>query len=567
MSADKSKALPRTIARVLMVALALLAGFGMMRLLIALKVEPRQLDPGEPRKVVQAIMPQREEVPVVITGYGEAKALDVVRISAEVMGQIVDIHPRLEVGEIIPEGELLFRIDPRDYVAAAEQAEAQVSQMTDTATRLKRQYAIDQERLETLRRSRELAQQEFDRIRQLYEKDEVGTLSGVDKSEMAFNQSDDAYDQLSQAVELYPLRIREAESGQASAKAQLDMAQTHLARTEVRAPFTGRLKEVNLEKGQYVAPGTPVLTLANDAVLELRVPLDSRDARRWLRFSTGQTEGTSWFAAPEPVTCRVRWSEEPADHEWQGTLDRVVNFDEDTRTVTVAVRVTGAQARSKDDAMLPLVDGMFCSVEIPGETMQGVFRLPRWAVTFEDEVFVAEEGVEMVAIEAPRGSAERAEIAEALAAVREQAQSVEPDDNTYIQAAERGLSIEQRHLWHGFEEVAEQHVPAAEASGGLPDVSQWVPRTQLDPSLAAVAFEKSEPGETGIIENDQGFYMLRPQERLQVRKVEVLRTQGEETIVGDGLEEGDVVVVTRLVDPLPGSLLTVELLDGMEGLS
>ena len=32
---------------------------------------------------------------------------------------------------------------------------------------------------------------------------------------------------------------------------------------------------------------------------------------------------------------------------------------------------------------------MFCEVAIPGQTMEGVFRLPRWAVTFEDEAFVA----------------------------------------------------------------------------------------------------------------------------------------------------------------------------------
>lgn len=568
MSPEKSTMVPKTIARVLLVTLILGGGFGLMRLLISMREAPRQLDPGEPRKVVQVVTPTPEDVQVVIAGYGEVRALDVVRMSAEVVGQVVTVHERLEVGEVIPEGELLFRIDQRDYTAAVEQANAQVSQMTDSLARLRRQYAIDQERLETLARSRDLSQQEFDRLRRLYEEDEVGTQSNVDKAEMGLNQSEDAYDQMAQAVELYPLRIREAEAGLESAKAQLYLARTRLERTEVRAPFTGRLEEVQVEEGQYVSPGASVLTLANDALLEIRVPLDSRDAQRWLVFTNERPTGSAaWFGAPEPVTCTVRWSEDPHEHEWQGTLDRVVSFDENTRTVTVAVRLEGEQALSTDGEGLPLVDGMFCNVAIPGKMMEKVYRLPRWAVTFEEQVYVAEEGVEMLAIEAPRGSDKREQIARAVARVREEAASATQEEEGYVQAAERGLSLEKRVLWHGFEKLAKEHVEMAEASGGRPVAVQWVPRPQLASELASHAFSTDSDGETGVIETDTGFYIMRPQRRLEVRDVEVVRTQGEETLVGSGLKPGDMVIVTRLLDPLPGALLDVQPAEEMEDLS
>ena len=32
---------------------------------------------------------------------------------------------------------------------------------------------------------------------------------------------------------------------------------------------------------------------------------------------------------------------------------------------------------------------MFCSVQIPGKQLENVFRLPRWAVTFDNTVYVA----------------------------------------------------------------------------------------------------------------------------------------------------------------------------------
>ncbi len=38
---------------------------------------------------------------------------------------------------------------------------------------------------------------------------------------------------------------------------------------------------------------------------------------------------------------------------------------------------------------MPLVEGMFCSVKIPGRTLNNVFRLPRQAVSFENTVHLA----------------------------------------------------------------------------------------------------------------------------------------------------------------------------------
>ena len=53
----------------------------------------------------------------------------------------------------------------------------------------------------------------------------------------------------------------------------LETAETNLNRCKARAPFDARIKSVSLEKGQYVTPGQHILTLADDAVLEIQVPL------------------------------------------------------------------------------------------------------------------------------------------------------------------------------------------------------------------------------------------------------------------------------------------------------
>ncbi|MBI2432225.1 MAG: HlyD family efflux transporter periplasmic adaptor subunit [Candidatus Hydrogenedentes bacterium] len=425
--------------RILLCLLILAGASGVAVLLASMYEPPAQAIVKERPVPVEAKQVYAEDVPVIITGYGDVRCLNTVRLAAEVPGRVQEVHSRLETGEIIPANELLFKIDASDYSSAKAQAEAQAAQGEATIHRLRTQAADDRGRLETLKRTRELAQIELDRVRELFQKDQVGTQSGVDAAEMQFNQVNDAYDQLAQVVNLYPTRIKEAESALAAAHAQLAMAGNNLARTEVRAPFNCRLKTVNLEQGQYVRPGELLLELADDSVLELSVPLDSRDARRWLRFrDLPANDGEAWFGALEPVKCRIRWTESINGHSWVGALHRVERLDEQTRTITVAVRVTHEEA-SAQAAGLPLVDGMFCSVEIPGSTMEQVFRLPRWAVSFEEKVFVA------------------------------------------------GTN-----------------------------------------------------------------------QRLEVRPVEVVRTQGEETFVGGGLQSGEMVVVTRLVNPLPNTLLEIE---------
>jgi multidrug resistance efflux pump len=116
------------------------------------------------------------------------------------------------------------------------------------------QSESDKSRVDTLARTKELAQAEFERVRGLFEESQVGTRSNVEKAETAFNQARDALDLLRQNVSLYPFRIQEQAEALALAEASLEKAALSLERTEVRAEFTARVKEKKVEVGQYVAP-------------------------------------------------------------------------------------------------------------------------------------------------------------------------------------------------------------------------------------------------------------------------------------------------------------------------
>ena len=244
---NESKTKNRIFFRVIMVVAIILTGILTAGFFIAVRKPPPQMHHQEPSLQVEVLDAKPENIPVAITGYGEARVLNEVSIAPEVSGKIIKIHPRLEVGEVVSRDEVIFQIDTRDYQAAYTEAKATVTQMKSSLERMKRQYEIDRQRLKTIKRTFELSKQQYERVKTLFEKDKVGTQAGVDQAEQTCNSSKDQQEQMEKTVELYPLQIKEAESSLLTAESRMDTAKLRLERCTITAPFQGRIKKVSIE--------------------------------------------------------------------------------------------------------------------------------------------------------------------------------------------------------------------------------------------------------------------------------------------------------------------------------
>jgi RND family efflux transporter MFP subunit len=333
---------PSLFLRLALCLLILGAGGGGFIVLKKMKKPPVMVDAQEQALPVQVIQVSPEQVEVVISGYGEVRSRSMVPLSAEVAGRITSVHDNLQVGLVVNRGEVLCRINDQDY---------------------RLEFDAARTRLQSLKRDLELARKEFARVSDLYKKKRVGTLSSVEKAEQTVNGIVNQRAQVQQAMEMAALRLE---------------------RCVIRAPFTCRITELTVEQDEYVTPGRKLFTIVDDSDLELLVSLDSRDAVNWLRFKPGQDRG-AWFGPPSETVCAVHWTE---NNTVQGTgrLDRVVRFDSQTRTLVVAVRLNQESGTS-----FPLVQGMFCRVDIKGRPLTDVFVMPRRAVDFEGRVFVVEK--------------------------------------------------------------------------------------------------------------------------------------------------------------------------------
>jgi len=377
---------PGLIRVVLAVVGVLAAGIILTAILASKRKPPATAEAAEGALRVDVITARLEDVPVMIDGFGQAKARDEVVISPEVSGRVVRVNPQLETGGLIAADEELFALDPRDYESRVAEAEASVRQWESVLQRTERQFETDKARLATYQRMLDLAKDQFDKALALFKKENIESETFVDNKESTYKQAQDAYDLLRQTIDLYPLRIEETRSALTSATSALDQAKLNVDRCVVRAPFNARLKDVNIETGQWVTLGAHAATLADDSLIELYVALNSVDARSWLEFEEASpTESRAWFAHVKRVPVEIAWTEAVESNQWLGTLDRVAKFDEETRTITVVVQVQGSEASAPRAGNLPLVEGMFCRVRIPGKVAQGVVRLVAEAVGFDRE--------------------------------------------------------------------------------------------------------------------------------------------------------------------------------------
>ena len=389
----------QVIIRIIICIAILVFGFLGMNKLAKLKKPPVEVKQSERVLQVKGLIVRTEDIQATLSGYGEVKSINTVSIAPEVSGRVVYVHPRLEVGGIISRGQTLFKIDSRVYVATQKEAVAALQQLENTVLRIEKQYALDQERQATIERNRELARREFQRLQQLYEGNNVGTLSSVDKAEQAYNAAIDQADQMARALALYPLQIQEINSSIEAAQAHIAIATVNLERCRITAPFEGRVKSLAVEIGQIASPGQAVVSLADDSSLEIQVSLDARAARQWLRLEAYKpNQSVSWFSNPIPVSCRITWTDNPDAPPWMGKMDRVVQFNSQTRTLTVAIHVSPQEQSQHQGSTFPLVEGMFCRVEIPGKSLRNVIRLPRWSVSFENTVYVANDQNRLVTV-------------------------------------------------------------------------------------------------------------------------------------------------------------------------
>lgn len=131
----------------------------------------------------------------------------------------------------------------------------------------------------------------------------------------------------------------------------LRAAQANLEKTYVRAPISGTIVSLPLNRGDFVAPGTMVAVISNPGALQVESYVTSADAKTLSvggkATIEGTTPGTIVFIAPalDPTTGKIQVKVSPTGSEAKLT---------DGSTVTVELERAGAKAAAKSTLSIPI---------------------------------------------------------------------------------------------------------------------------------------------------------------------------------------------------------------------
>jgi multidrug resistance efflux pump len=186
----------------------------------------------------------------------------VVPIAPQVSGVVTEVE--VKNNQVVEDRQVLFRIDDRNYRLELQAAEAQYAgaQQAMAASRT----AIDGARAQvgSAEANLERSRKDADRMRNIKKQDE-GAISQrrLEMAEASLAAAEGglkaAQAALQQAIDNYGTE-GERNSRILQAQASLDQAKYNLERTIVRAPGTGLVTGVRLDKGNYAAAGSPQMT-------------------------------------------------------------------------------------------------------------------------------------------------------------------------------------------------------------------------------------------------------------------------------------------------------------------
>ena len=101
-SKEENRPKKHVMIRIGICVLILVSGWVGMNGLASLKEPPAEAKTEERPIKVKTTTAQPRDYPVIISGYGEARALTVVTVAPEVSGRVVYTYPNLKAGHIIP---------------------------------------------------------------------------------------------------------------------------------------------------------------------------------------------------------------------------------------------------------------------------------------------------------------------------------------------------------------------------------------------------------------------------------------------------------------------------------
>lgn len=320
----------------------LLGAFALSYLLWFLgQVQPDPVEELPPPDVFVEILTPKD-FQVQISSNGTTTPLTQTVLTAEVGGEVIYRSKKFAEGASVIEGEILAKID-------------------DTDLQLQYKNALLQ-----------LANAEVQYSLQLAE------------AEVAKEAWDKIGDGVASDLTLKKPQLKQAEAFLEVAKAQVSSAAKKLNKTEIIAPYAGRIQNVNIDLGTTIIPGQPVGAMYTSSEIEITLAVKDND----LQFLSIPMDGRK-LNPSEQASVVIESFYKGKTQSWKGKLERVDGvIDPVTRMINL-IAVFKNDFIESDKPNLPI--GLFVEAKIDGITLKNIFEIPINSISEDNEVYIVDK--------------------------------------------------------------------------------------------------------------------------------------------------------------------------------
>jgi membrane fusion protein, multidrug efflux system len=200
----------------------------------------------------------------------------IVRISPRVSGPV--LHLYVDDNTPVMAGDTLLEIDPADYQAKVDQAAAALAAAKSSVEEAKAAVLSADAAVGESQAALDAARTDANRTESDYRRYAAMGTDGISAQQLetskdAADAADDQRDAVAKKLAATQAQLNvartnvgTAESGVAAAAAELHFAQLQLQYTKVLAPESGRVTNRNVEAGDFVSAGQPLLSIVPNNV-------------------------------------------------------------------------------------------------------------------------------------------------------------------------------------------------------------------------------------------------------------------------------------------------------------
>lgn len=319
---------------------------------------------GQPKTLkVQMASAKKATIIEKVTASGVVQPVTEIKLSPDVAGEIIELN--VEEGDFVTEGMVLVKIRPDNLQSALERARANLNQQKANLASSIAQVARNEAQLLQ-------SKQAFERSEQL-RKENVISESDYETAKANYEVAKKNLDAAKESVKASEYVIK-------SSQATVEEAEENVRLTVVRAPSSGTVSKLDVEKGERVVgtqqmAGTEMMRIADLTMMEVRVDVNENDIIRVTQGDTAIIDVDSYSSMDKKFRGVVTSIANTANAK--SSADAVTEFEVKIRILNESF----ADLLSEIKSASPFRPGMTASVEIITNTKSGVLSVPLSAVT------------------------------------------------------------------------------------------------------------------------------------------------------------------------------------------